>query len=111
MLRKRGVTIGIHTTLDQSIITWCLIFQFFIQHHINIPTIICLEKTSSVWESASRSMEEWKDVTNQDGRVSVKDSKFQQPQGFKLTPSVPICKHLFIRENGCLHIGTKGVVK
>jgi len=29
---------SIHTTLDQSIVTWCLIFQFFIQHHTNVPT-------------------------------------------------------------------------
>jgi hypothetical protein len=25
------------------------------------------------------------------------------------TPSVPICKHPFIRGKGCLHIGTEGV--
>jgi len=30
---------SIHTTLDQSIITWCLIFQFIFQHHTNVPTI------------------------------------------------------------------------
>jgi len=29
---------SIHTTLDQSIITWYMNFQFFIQHHINVPT-------------------------------------------------------------------------
>jgi len=29
----------IHTTLDQSIIIWCLIFQFIFQHHTNVPTI------------------------------------------------------------------------
>jgi len=28
----------IHTTLDQSIITWCLFFQFIFQHHTNVPT-------------------------------------------------------------------------
>jgi len=26
------------------------------------------------------------------------------------TPSVPICKHPFIREKKCLHIGTEGVL-
>ena len=29
---------SIHTILDQSIITLCLIFQFFFQHHTKIPT-------------------------------------------------------------------------
>jgi len=28
---------------------------------------------------------------------------------FSSTPSVPICKHPFIRDKGCLHIRTKGV--
>jgi len=31
---------SIHTTLYQRIIIWCLIFQFFIQHHTNVPTSI-----------------------------------------------------------------------
>ena len=30
---------SIHTTLDKSITTLCLIFQFIFQHHTNVPTI------------------------------------------------------------------------
>ena len=29
----------IRTILDQSIITWCLIFQFIFQHHTNVSTV------------------------------------------------------------------------
>lgn len=31
---------SIYITLYQSIITWCLLFQFFFQHHTNVPTEI-----------------------------------------------------------------------
>jgi len=34
---------SIHTTLDQSIITWCLIFQLIFQHHTNVPTELVYE--------------------------------------------------------------------
>ena len=39
---------SIHTTLDQSIITWCLIFQFIFQHHTNVPTQ-CYSHRIYVW--------------------------------------------------------------
>jgi hypothetical protein len=30
---------SIHTTLDQSIVTWCLIFRFIFYDYTNVPTL------------------------------------------------------------------------
>jgi len=39
---------SIHTTLNQSIIIWCLIFQSFFQLHTNVPTL-CIWVLGSIW--------------------------------------------------------------
>jgi len=56
---------SIHTTLDQSIITWCLIFQFIFQHHTNVPTETNSKILSDALATNNSPINEFSDLVSQ----------------------------------------------
>jgi len=49
MSESHTLFFSFHTILDQSIITWYLIFQFFFQLHTNVPTVVNVKVVNEIY--------------------------------------------------------------